>query len=111
MPRAEVRLPDWPFGAASRRLLLEALLLDKQPIDGWTKAALEDRAEVGTGGLDEVLAGALQLGLVRREDGVWHRGQPLPAIARPIKQLLAKAKELPNDEITDLPTRSYRWRP
>src|SRR3954453_13913146 len=95
----ELQLPDWPFGAVGRRLLLEALLLDKQPQKGWTKGALESRAEVGAGGLDEVLAGALQLKLIEQREGRWHRPKELPPIARPLKALVTASAKVPKEPI------------
>jgi hypothetical protein len=64
--------------AVGRRLLLEARLLDEQPRKGSTKGALETRVEVKPGGLDEVLAGALELRLIEERDGLWHRTISLP---------------------------------
>jgi hypothetical protein len=106
----ELRLPDWPFGAVGRRLLLEALLLEEQPGDGWTKDALETRAEVGAGGIDEVLAGALQLRLIEQRDGRWHRAQPLPQIAKPLTALVKASAEVPDEPISPFPRRPYRRR-
>lgn len=103
----ELHLPDWPFGAVGRRLLLEALLVDKQPKKGWTKGALEARAEVGAGGLDELLAGALQLKLIEQRDGRWHRPDDLPPIARPLKALVKVSADVPDAEIEPLPRRRY----
>lgn len=110
MPRAEVRLPDWPFGATTRRLLLEALLLDRQPQGGWTKEKLEQRAQVNNGGLDAVLGGAVQLGLVERDGGRWRRGDPLPPIAKPLRSLLKQSRSLPDEEIEPPPKRPYHPR-
>jgi hypothetical protein len=104
----EVRLPDWPFGAVGRRLLLEALLLDNQPPKGWTKGALETRADVTAGGLDEVLAGALQLRLIEQRNGRWYRSSPLPPIAKPLKALVQATSEVPDQRIAPFPRRSYR---
>jgi len=106
----ELRLPDWPFGAVGRRLLLEALLLEKQPPKGWTKDALETRAEVVAGGLDEVLAGALQLRLIEQRDGRWYRPSPLPPIAKPLKALVRATAQVPDQPIAPFPRRPYRRR-
>jgi hypothetical protein len=104
----ELRLPDWPFGAVGRRLLLEALLLEKQPPKGWTKNALETRAEVVAGGLDEVLAGALQLRLIEQRDGRWYRPSPLPPIGKAAQG--ARPGDRPGARSTHrtLPRRPYR---
>lgn len=104
----ELHLCDWPFGAVGRRLLLEALLVGRQPKEGWTKTALESRAEVGAGGLDDVLAGALQLRLIEQRDGRWHRSTKLPAIAMPLKALVVAAANVPDKPIEPLPRRAYR---
>ena len=106
----ELRLRDWPFGAVGRRLLLEALLVDKQPQEGWTKAALESRADVGAGGLDEVLAGALALRLIEQRGGRWFCPHELPPIATPLKTLVAASSNIPDVQIPALPRRSYRRR-
>jgi hypothetical protein len=106
----ELHLPDWPFGAVGRRLLLETLLLDKPPRTGWTKGELEQRAKVGAGGLDEVLAGALQLKLIEQNQGRWHMPKKLPPIARPLKALVTATANIPNDPIEPLPRRAYKRR-
>ena len=106
----QIHLRDWPFGAVGRRLLLETLLLERQPVEGWTKSALEGRAGVGAGGLDEVLAGAVELGLVANEGGRWRRGHPLPPIATPLRKVLTVTKNLPDQPIPPLPKRPYSRR-
>lgn len=108
----ELRLPDWPFGAVGRRLLLEALLLEdaEMPEKGWTKGALEDLAKVGTGGIDEVLAGALQLKLIEHRDGRWFRPHAAPDIAAPLRALVESARTIPNRAIKPIPRRPYRRR-
>jgi hypothetical protein len=108
MPRTEIRLPDWPFGAACRRGLLDAVLAPSPPANGWTKTKLEGEVGVGPGGLDEVLAGAMQLGLVQLSDGRWRVAQKLPPIATPLRLVLNETRLLPNSRILPLPTRPYR---
>lgn len=112
MPRGarELHLPDWPFGAVGRRLLLEALLIDKPPAHGWSKGDLEAHADVANGGLDEVLAGALQLKLIEYRQGRWHRPKKLPPIARPLKALVAATADVPDKPIDPLPRRPYKRR-
>jgi hypothetical protein len=105
-----LHLPDWPFGAVGRRLLLQALLIETPPKRGWTKSDLEARAEVGNGGLDEVLAGALQLKLIEQRDGRWHRPEKLPPIARPLKALVEASADVPDTPIDPLPRRTYKRR-
>jgi hypothetical protein len=104
----EIHLRDWPFGAVGRRLLLEALLFDEQPERGWTKQALERKAEVQPGGLDEVLAGALELRLIEQHAGRWQRPGKLPPLAKPLKALIAATLDVPDKPIPPLPRRSYR---
>jgi len=109
----ELRLPDWPFGAVGRRLLLEALLLEEEremPEDGWTKSALEDMADVGAGGIDEVLAGALQLKLIEHRDGRWRRPATRPPVAGPLLALVEATRTIPDEPIEPIPRRAYRRR-
>jgi hypothetical protein len=109
----QLRLRDWPFGAVGRRLLLEALLLDEAeegPSGGWTKRALETRAGVATGGIDDVLAGALQLKLVERRNARWIRPEEQPGIAEPLIALLSVTRSLPDAAIQPIPRRNYRRR-
>jgi hypothetical protein len=108
----ELRLPDWPFGAVGRRLLLEALLGGQRetPEEGWTKTDLEDMAEVGAGGIDEVLAGALQLKLIENRNGRWLPPVTLPPIAVPLRSLVEATRSVPDDPIEPIPRRPYRKR-
>ena len=79
-----LHLPDWPFGAVGRRLLLEALLTDRQPDAGWHRKELERRAGVSNGGLDVLLAGTVDLGLASITDGRILRAEKLPDLAEPL---------------------------
>jgi hypothetical protein len=108
--RQHIHLRDWPFGAVGRRLLLEALLLDRQPENGWTKSALETRADVAAGGLDEVLAGAVSLKLVEQRNGRWYRPDELPTLGDLLTQLVAAAGDIPDEPIPPLSRRPYRRR-
>jgi hypothetical protein len=108
----ELHLCDWPFGGVGRRLLLEALLIDEQPDDGWTKGELETRAGVTNGGLKTVLPGAAQLGLVfQGDDGRWHVPKKFPAIATPLRKLVLAAVQLGDAPIPALGTRDYQRHP
>jgi len=107
----QLQLHDWPFGAVGRRLLLDVVLRGPQPKRGWTKQALEGKTNVGTGGVDEVLAGAVQLGLLERRDERWMRPTTLPPIARPMRALLREADKLPSEAIRPLGRRAYTRRP
>lgn len=108
----ELHLCDWPFGGVGRRLLLEALLIDEQPDEGWTKGELETRAGVTNGGLKSVLPGAVQLGLVMQgDDGRWHVPKKLPAIATPLRKLALDVVQLGDEPIQALETRDYERHP
>jgi hypothetical protein len=93
-----------------RRLLLEALLDTPQPPGGWRKSQLEERTGVRNGGLDALLAGAVDLGLARLEDGRIFVGEPSPTIAPPLLDVLRVAQALPDRPPLALPRRSYRKR-
>src|SRR3954471_12249300 len=105
-----LHLPDWPFGAVGRRLLLEALLDSPPPAGGWRKAELEQCTGVRNGGLDALLAGAVDLGLARVEDGRILVGDPAPTIAPPLLDVLRAAQALPDRPPRPLPRRPYRRR-
>lgn len=108
----ELHLPDWPYGAVGRRLILEAFLIDPQPPDGWSKAALELRARTRPGGADGHLAGALDWGIAaQREDGSWSRAADLPRIASPLEELLRLTREAQDRPIVPLTKRAYRRTP
>jgi hypothetical protein len=105
----KLHLPDWPYGAVGRRRLLEELLLATPPEGGWTKAALEERADTRPGGIDGVLAGALEWHLVSRaSDGLWRRPDIAPKIATPLSELLNLTRLAPDRPIAPLPKRTYR---
>jgi hypothetical protein len=107
----ELHLCDWPFGGVGRRLLLEALLIDDQPEEGWTMRELEARALVKNGGLKTVLPGAVHLGLLRLdEDGRWRVPKKLPAIATPLRNLTRAVVALGAEEIQELAKREYNSR-
>jgi hypothetical protein len=84
-------------------------LVDKQPDSGWTMADLEARATVKNGGLETVLPGAVELGLVAlNEDGRWSVPSKLPVIATPLRKLAAAVAEIPDEPIPPLKRRKYR---
>jgi hypothetical protein len=108
----ELHLCDWPFGGVGRRLLLEALLIDEQPDDGWTKGDLETRAGVTNGGLKTVLPGAVQLGLVMQgDDGRWRVPKKLPAIAAALRKLALAVGQLGDEPIPAVEARDYERHP
>jgi hypothetical protein len=103
-----LELRDWPFGAVGRRMLLEALLLDPQPEKGWTKQALEARVLVTNGGLDKLLAGAVDLGLATINEGRVMGAADSPPIAPPLMEVLRIAQGLPHRPPHPLSRRPYR---
>lgn len=103
-----VHLRDWPFGAVGRRLLLEALLLDKQPDDGWTRKELETRVSVTNGGLDDLLAGAVDLGLADTSTGRIRPASGAPDLIDALARALRAAQDLPDRPARPLPRRPYR---
>jgi len=102
-----VHVPDWPFGAGSRRRLLEALLLDEQPQDGWAKKVLEARIGVTNGGLDALLAGAIDIGLAEIDEGRIRHVAGAPDLMRALSSALLAVRELPDRPIHRLPPRPY----
>jgi len=106
----EQRLPDWVFGGPGRRLLLDTLLRQPPNKDGWAKKDLEKHARVEHGGLDTVLPGALQLGLIRRIESRWHPGDSDARLNDALRKMLAVTDRLPDEEIEPLPRRTYRRR-
>lgn len=104
-------LRDWPFGAVGRRLLLNALLLDEQPEDGWQIKSLEARVGVSNGGLDKLLGGAVDLGLAHVIDGRVRVPDARPPIAPPLMDVLRIAEGLPQRPPRPLPRRGYRRSP
>lgn len=70
---------------------------------------LEARTQVKNGGLKTVLPGAVQLGLLMKEDdGRWHVPKKLPAIATPLRKLTIAVAQLVDEPIPRLETRDYR---
>ena len=107
-----LHLPDWPYGAVGRRLVLQALLLGRAPAEGWSKAELEESARTKPGGIDGVLAGAVDWGLLERTaEGRWQRPQQEPPIASPLQTLLALTRRAEDRPIAPLARRPYRRRP
>lgn len=104
----QLRTRDWPFGSRGRRLFLEEVLLEDPPAGGWRKVELERAAGVERGGADRLLEGAASLSLLVPGRGRWHPGEPAPALAGPLEQLVRLSRELPEDAISPLPKRAYR---
>lgn len=89
-------------------MLLEALLIDPQPASGWAKQDLEARVQVTNGGLENLLAGAVDLGLATVADGRVSSAPHPPQIVPPLMEVLRIAQELPQRPARPLPRRSYR---
>ena len=82
-------LADWPFGSAARRGLLEAVLLTREPVAGWTTRELERHVGVARGGLRHALDGAQAWGLLQRDaTGRWRAPADESALAAPLRALL-----------------------
>jgi hypothetical protein len=105
-----VHLRDWPFGAVGRRLLLEALLLDEQPADGWTRQELQTRIGVTNGGLDDLLAGVVDLGLAEITTGRVRATSAAPDLMKALGGALRAAQKLPDRPVHALPRRPYQSR-
>ena len=90
-------------------MVLEAILLGEQPENGWTKAALEQQAGTTPGGIDGLLAGAIDWGLLAQTPkGMWQRTKSPPPIAEPLETLLRLTSGAAKRPIAPLPKRSYR---
>lgn len=89
-------------------MLLEALLLDPQPAKGWRKQDLEARVQVTNGGLEKLLAAAVDLGLATVADGRVISAENPPQIAPALMEVLRIAQALPQRPPLPLPRRSYR---
>jgi hypothetical protein len=89
-------------------MLLEALLLDEQPTDGWSKKQLEQRIRVSNGGVDDLLAGAVDLGLAEITDGRIRPASTAPDLIAALSQALRVAKTLPDRPVHGLTRRPYQ---
>lgn len=97
MSRPKLRLHDWLFGAGGRRRLLEVVLAGNE--DGWLEAELAALAELHKkGSVDVHLRPLVQLGLLKKS-GSCYRLNRASKLVRPLRQLLAALRELPDAEI------------
>jgi hypothetical protein len=108
VPARTLHLRDWPFGAVGRRLLLQTLLLEASPEQGWSKRELEERVSVRPGGLDEVLAGAFHLRLIELRGRRWYAPEQAPQIASSLEAVVRASVALPDAPIPPLPARRYQ---
>lgn len=110
MAARTLHLPDWPFGAAGRRQLLDALLRDEQPPNGWRKTELESRMGVANGGLVPHLPGAVDLGLAVVRGGLVHRADEAGDLSDALRTLLERVDALPDRAPLPVPRRPYQRR-
>jgi hypothetical protein len=97
MPRPKLRLHDWLFGAGGRRRLLEVVLAGNR--EGWVEAELATRAKLHKkGSVDVHLRPLVQLGLLTKT-GARYDLVPTSKLVRPLRQLLAAVRELPDAEV------------
>ncbi len=88
---------DWLFGSRPRRVALEALLAEG-PGESWSKARLARAAGVSPhGGIDEHVAGFLDIGLLERRDGGYALADPPPPYLDSLTKLLRELRGLPDD--------------
>lgn len=100
-------LRAWPFGAPSRRRLLEVVLGGGCPKEGWSRRGLERACDVGNGTLDDQLAAAVDLGLLTYENGRFFAVKPLPPLGRSLRGVLRDTATAPDQPPTPLPRRRY----
>lgn len=95
---AKVLTPrDWLFGSRPRRIALEALLAEG-PGESWSKARLARAAGVSPhGGIDEHVAGFLDIGLLERRGGGYGLADPPPPYLDSLTKLLRELRRLPDD--------------
>lgn len=103
-------LRAWPFGAPSRRRLLEVVLCGGTPKEGWSRRGLERACDVGNGTLDDQLAAAVHLGLLTFENARFFVVKPLPPLGRSLRAVLRDTATTPDQPPTPLPRRRYTQR-
>jgi hypothetical protein len=101
-------LRSWPFGAPSRRRLLELVLAPSAPKDGWSKATLERACHVAGGGLDDHLANLVGLGLLVFNGRRFQPVRPALPLARALRAALRTSAAAPDRPAAPLPRRAYR---
>ena len=88
---------DWLFGSRPRRIALEALLAEG-PGESWSKARLARAAGVSPhGGIDEHVAGFVDIGLLERRGGGYGLADPPPPYLDSLARLLRELRRLPDD--------------
>ncbi len=88
---------DWLFGSRPRRIALEALLAEG-PGEAWSKARLARAAGVSPhGGIDEHVAGFVDIGLLERRDGGYALADPPPPYLDSLTRLLRELRGLPDE--------------
>ena len=100
---------DWLFGSRPRRLLIEHVLESTPPLDGWTKTALADAADVSRhGGIDAHVDGLRELGLLIADGARWAPAVPQPAVGAALRQV-TRALETETSDVAS-PLRTPRLR-
>ena len=102
-----ITVRSWPFGAPSRRCLLELVLQTSPPKDGWRRSALEKACEVSVGTLDAHLDALVSLGLLTHSDGRFFKPSPTPPLAWFLRGVLRETKNAPDKPAPPLPRRTY----
>jgi hypothetical protein len=83
------------------------ILLSKSPAEGWTKIALERACDVKAGTLDDHLAAAVALDLLRTHHGRFHTPDRTSSLARSLKAVLHQTAATANAPIPPLQRRQY----
>lgn len=111
-PRGAVPLTlrSWPFGAKSRRDLLEVVLASEPADKGWTRREFERLCGVKNTTLDAHLDHLVALGLLRLDglDGRFYVERTDTELARTLKAVLIETRKLPEARPAPLARRSYR---
>jgi hypothetical protein len=105
-----ITVRSWPFGALSRRRLLELVLQTSPPKDGWQRSALEKACGVSVGTLDAHLDALVSLGLLTHKDGRFFKPAPMPPLARFLRGVLRETTNAPDAPAPTLPRRKYTRR-
>lgn len=99
MPPYKQRLPDWLLGSRGKRRLLEALLLEEQPEDGWTRTQLARTAgQHAKARIDLYVRPLVRVELLI-EDRTRYRLATDNRLAQPLRDLLTLVRQLPDVEL------------
>lgn len=93
---------DWIFGSRPRRLVLDFVLSNDPGEEGWTKAALADKAGVHRkGGVDEHVRGLVALDLLDEREGRFWPADPDGGLAEHLRRVLSVLEKVPENRITE----------